>query len=257
VNTSYTITKDGKKIAYDVSGEGAAIILLHGGRQTRNKWHELGYVERLLKANHKVVTVDIRGNGESDKPVVSSEYRIDVHCEDILAVADACGIETFTLCGYSYGGNIGRYLASKSSRVSKFILIGIPFGPGASGDFRQMILGFRDHWIPILEAHMAGTLDVQSLSPEEKGALASGQMPLAIAWPSAMLEWPTNDPNDLRCPTLWIIRSKNDAAMASLNQYGTELAKSKVTAKILEGLNHEQELLDIDTVFPLISGNSE
>ena len=257
MNTSFAVTKDGKKIAYDINGEGPAIIFLHGGRQTRNTWHELGYVERLLKANYQIVTVDIRGNGESDRPVVSSEYSIVAHCEDILAVADACGMECFTLCGYSYGGNIGRYLASISSRVSRFIMIGIPFGSGASGDFRRFIIGFRDHWTPILEAQRSGSLDVQSLTPEDKGALASGQIPLAVAWTSAMLEWPVNEPNDLRCPTLWVIGSKNDAAMASFNQYGTALAKTNVTVKILEGLNHEQELLDIDTVFSLISGNEE
>jgi pimeloyl-ACP methyl ester carboxylesterase len=255
MNTCFAISKDGKRIAYDVNGEGPAIILLHGGRQTRSKWHELGYVERLLKANYKVITVDIRGNGESDKPIVSSDYRIEMHCGDILAVADACRTENFTLCGYSYGGNIGRYLASTSSRISKFILIGIPFGPGAQGDFRQLIVDFRDRWAPILEAEKAGTLEVGSLSIQDKGALASGQIPLAVAWPSAMLEWAMNEPKNLLCPTLWIIGSKNDAAMASLNQYGAELGKTKVTAKVLEGLTHEDELLAIDTVYPLIGEN--
>lgn len=252
MDTSFAISNDGKKIAYDVSGDGQPVILLHGGRQTRKKWHELGYVE-CLKSDYKVVTLDIRGNGESDKPLAASDYNIDRLCEDILAVADASGVENFMLWGYSYGGNIGRYLAARSSRVSKFVLIGVPFGLGASGNFRQFIVSFCEHWRPILESQSVGTLDIQALSSGDNAALASGMMPLALAWTSSMLEWPVNEPKDLRCPTLWVVGSENEAAMASFNHYRAALESSKVTAQIIDGFNHEQELLEINSLVPLIN----
>lgn len=65
--TRFVTSKDGTKIAYDVAGSGPAVILLHGGGQTRQAWHRAGYVERLAK-EFTVITLDIRGNGESDVP---------------------------------------------------------------------------------------------------------------------------------------------------------------------------------------------
>ncbi len=40
-------THDGTRIAYDVTGDGPALMLLHGAGKTRQDWHKLGYVERL------------------------------------------------------------------------------------------------------------------------------------------------------------------------------------------------------------------
>ena len=64
--THFVTSKDGTRIAYDVAGSGPAVILLHGGGQNRQAWHGTGYVDRLAK-EFTVITIDIRGNGESDK----------------------------------------------------------------------------------------------------------------------------------------------------------------------------------------------
>lgn len=150
---------DGIRIAYDVRGAGPPIVLLHGGGHTRWDWHDRGYVERLQR-DFQVIAIDIRGNGESGKPTDPADYTTDQHGQDILAVADACGVERFTLWGFSYGGNIGRYLAAQSTRVAKLIIIGTPFGLGASGEFRQFIVNFHDHWSPILQAQLTGRFNV-------------------------------------------------------------------------------------------------
>jgi pimeloyl-ACP methyl ester carboxylesterase len=69
MNTSFVVAPDGTHSAYDVTGKGSAIILLHGGWHTRQHWHDVGYVKQL-KNNFTVITIDIRGNGESDKPLI-------------------------------------------------------------------------------------------------------------------------------------------------------------------------------------------
>jgi pimeloyl-ACP methyl ester carboxylesterase len=107
MKTSFVTSLDGTRIAYDVTGEGATVLLLHGAGHTRQNWHNVGYVKRL-KDNFRVITVDIRGNGESDKPTAPAGYTTDKMCQDILAVADACNAERFTIWGFSYGGDIGR-----------------------------------------------------------------------------------------------------------------------------------------------------
>jgi hypothetical protein len=88
MNPSFITSPDGTRIAYDVTGEGSPLFLLHGGGYTRQNWHDVGYVKRL-KDDFKVIAIDIRGNGESDKPTAPACYTTDKMGQDILAVADA------------------------------------------------------------------------------------------------------------------------------------------------------------------------
>jgi len=249
MSTLYAISPDCVRIAYDVNGDGRPILLLHGGLQTRQVWHH--YVERL-KTEFKVIAMDIRGNGESDKPARPADYVIEKHCQDILAVADACRVERFAIWGFSLGGNIGRYLAAQSSRVASLIMIGITFGPGASDNFRRHIIEFRDHWLPILQAEKDGTLDVHSLAPQDQEQLQSGNMPMIVAQASGMLEWGSILPGDVLCPTLWLAGSRNEAAMEGIREYEPMLKGSKVQVQIVEGLDHMQELFEIDEVLPVM-----
>jgi len=251
MNTSFAVSLDGARIAYDVTGNGEPVLLLHGGLQNRQVWHTAGYVDRL-KSEFKVIAIDLRGNGESDKPRAPGDYAVDKHCQDILAVADACGIDQFALWGFSLGGNIGRYLAAQSPRVNKFILIGVSFGLGASGEFRKFLINFRDHWLPILEAQKDGMLDVQSLSEQDQEQLKNVDIELIVALGSGMLEWGSIEPADVRCPVLWLAGSKNEFAMAGMREYEAMLKGSKVQVHVVEGLDHMQELTEIEKVLPIM-----
>src|SRR5262249_24229930 len=81
--TRFVTSKDGTRIAYDVTGAGPALILLHGGGGNRHDWHEAGYVARLSSA-FTVIAIDQRGSGESDKPLTASAYAIDTLVDDVL-----------------------------------------------------------------------------------------------------------------------------------------------------------------------------
>jgi pimeloyl-ACP methyl ester carboxylesterase len=221
VTTAFATSPDGVRIAYDVAGSGPPLVLLHGGGHDRSYWHDADYVARLKDA-YRVIAIDARGSGESDQPADPSAYTTQNQGDDVLAVVDAWGIDRFALWGYSYGGNIGRYLASRSARVTKFVMIGIPFGRGAFGDFRKMIERLTEQPSP------------------------------AVAWLIGMLDWPVNEPRDLRCPTLWLVGSNNPFAMASVDQYRATLTDSQVRVQIVEGLSHQQEFSQIDRVLPVM-----
>jgi pimeloyl-ACP methyl ester carboxylesterase len=252
MSTTFAMSKDGTRIAYDITGAGSAIILLHGGWETRQDWHKSGYVERL-KEKFTVVSIDLRGNGESDQPVLSSAYTITKMCEDILAVADVCGLQDFALWGYSYGGNIGRFLAAQSNRVTKLIMIGIPFGLAASGGFRAFIENYCAHWQPIVQAQRNDTLDFATLSEDDQQDLQDIDIPVSIAWLSAMLDWGAVEPADLRCPTLWLVGSRNEVAMANVHEYQAAGQGSFVQVAVIEGLDHSGEFTEIDKVLPVMS----
>jgi pimeloyl-ACP methyl ester carboxylesterase len=117
---------------------------------------------------------------------------------------------------------------------------------------RNWIIGSRDHWIPILQAKTDGTLDIHTLSQEDRDALQKFNMPVTIAWISGMLEWGRIGPGDIRCPTLWLAGSKNPSAMSGIREYGATLKGSNIQVQIVEDLDHMQELTEIERVLPLM-----
>jgi pimeloyl-ACP methyl ester carboxylesterase len=162
--TKFVTSKDGTKIAYQMTGTGPAIMLLHGAGQAKIEWQRTDYVKRLAP-NFTVISADLRGNGESDKPTKVEAYALDRFVEDLLAVADAAGAKQFHVWGFAYGGIVGRYLAANSDRVRSLAYIGVPMGPAVSGVYKDAITGFRARWQPVIAAQEAGKLDRSTISP--------------------------------------------------------------------------------------------
>ena len=99
------VESGGVRIGYDAVGEGRPLVLLHGWCCDRSWWTEPGYVDEL-RSDHRLVNVDIRGHGASDKPHEAAAYTADTLTGDVLAVADAQGLDRFASWGQSYGGRI-------------------------------------------------------------------------------------------------------------------------------------------------------
>jgi pimeloyl-ACP methyl ester carboxylesterase len=248
MNTLFATSADGTRVAYDRSGTGPAIVLLHGGGGSRREWHEAGYVGRL-RDEFTVIALDLRGHGESGLPTDPADYSPDKMGQDILAVADACGVERFAMWAMSYGGKVGRYLAVESERVSRLILMGTPMGPGVSGERRQEAIDFCAHWPPIVRAQQDGSLDLDALSLNDRDLLQRLNVPVMLGWVRAMLDWPAVEPADFRCPTLWLVGSEDRHAVVTLREYEESLPGSKVQVHIVEALDHNQVFDEIDRVF--------
>jgi pimeloyl-ACP methyl ester carboxylesterase len=249
MTTSFARSKDSTRIAFDVTGSGPAIVLLHGGRQSRAVWHQAGYVDRL-RDHATLVTIDLRGHGDSGKPVGPGAYTIEHHIEDVLAVTDQLGIDHFGVWGYSLGANIGRYLAACSTRVRWFAMIGVPFGPGAQGSFRQMLEALRQRWQPVLDALARGESAPHALSEQEQAYLQSGRAGAEIGWLTAMLDWTAVEPEALLAPTLWVVGDRNAEVLEDARQRQSTLGNASVQLNVIAGLDHEAELTDIDRVYP-------
>jgi pimeloyl-ACP methyl ester carboxylesterase len=255
MDTRFAISPDSTLIAFDVSGAGTPILLLHGGGGSRRDWHETGYVARL-QDEFTVIPVDLRGHGESDKPTDPACYTTEKLGQDILAVADACELDHFVLLGYSFGGRIGSHLASCSNRVGRLVMLGNRLGTGVSPTHRQFVFDLRARWMPIVET-AGNAFDPTSLSEQDQqdlGKLVSpGELlPSLLAWSTAMLTWGTVRPSDLLCPTLWLMGSENDKALDTLREYEHEIPDSNIQVRILEMLNHGEEFESIDQVLPII-----
>lgn len=211
----------------------------------------MGYVERL-QDSFTVITLDLRGHGESGLPTDPADYTTDKIGGDILAVADTCGVDHFAMWGMSYGGKISRYLAVQSERVEKFIMMGTPMGMGVSGERRKQAEDFCARWSPIVAAQRDGKLDLSSLSRDDLDFFQNQNVPVMLGWVRAMLAWPVVEPADFHCPTLWLIGSEDPYAMVTYKEYEEALKGSKVQVHMIEGLDHDQVFDEIDRVFPLM-----
>ena len=122
--SDFFTTSDDVKIHYYTMGDsGTWVVLIHGFMDTAKRmWINTG-IAGLLAENHRVVALDNRNHGQSDKPAPNGPGR----AEDVLELMDHLGIEKAHIHGYSMGGGMtGRLLASNPE---KFITAGF----GGSG----------------------------------------------------------------------------------------------------------------------------
>ena len=132
------INNQGVNIHYKVEGKGSPIVLLHGAFGSCEDWIEFGYVARLGR-DYKLILVDLRGLGQSDKPHDPNSYSIDLYVQDVIAVLDELGIGICHTIGYSFGGWIVYSLLRKyPERIQSMILLdGVP-GPDDPKIFRYL-----------------------------------------------------------------------------------------------------------------------
>ena len=112
------VENNGVKLAYNVYGEGKPTILLLAGLITPEMFNpQINYFCQKCK----VVTVDMRGTGESDKPV--GEYTVDVHTDDLRSVIEDLQDTNIVVVGFSMGGMIAiKYVANNPGEISKLVL---------------------------------------------------------------------------------------------------------------------------------------
>ncbi|MEI9994873.1 MAG: alpha/beta hydrolase [Rhizomicrobium sp.] len=126
--TVFATAADGVRLAYEIAGGGTDIVfLVHGfGSSRAQNWHDTGWYDTLAKAGYRVVAMDARGHGESDKPHASEGYGHAAMAKDVLAVMDAADIAAAHVMGYSMGGFIAIQLAAQHpGRLRKLVVAGV------------------------------------------------------------------------------------------------------------------------------------
>ena len=107
-NTQYAEV-NGTRIAYERGGSGHPLLLIHGYPETRRMWRG---VASALTSRFDVVSMDLRGYGDSDRPEDESGYDTRSMGEDALALARSLGWDRFLLAGHDRGGRAARRLAA-------------------------------------------------------------------------------------------------------------------------------------------------
>ena len=129
----------GVHIHYRTEGEGPPLVLQHWAAATLDNWYDFGYVA-ALKNDYRLVLLDARGHGGSDKPQAPEAYTLEKRVGDIVAVLDDLGIATAHYFGYSMGGWIGFGVARFAPERFRSLIIGgaDPYTRDADG-WRQFI----------------------------------------------------------------------------------------------------------------------
>lgn len=149
---------DGVAIAYDDlrpdGGGGTPIVLVHGFASNRqDNWATRGWYETLGDRGYRVIALDNRGHGDSEKPHDSAAYPLETMAGDVVRLLDHREIESAALFGYSMGARISmELLQSAPERVEAAVLGGV--GGATLGGLQN-----REHIATALEAPDVDVVD--------------------------------------------------------------------------------------------------
>jgi pimeloyl-ACP methyl ester carboxylesterase len=122
--TEFATAPDRVRIAYETAGAGRPIILAHGFASDRKQnWMNVGWYETLIGAGFRVIALDFRGHGESDKPHDDGAYG-DKMLDDVLSVMAAAHVEHADLMGYSMGAILSVGLVMREPQRFRRVVLG-------------------------------------------------------------------------------------------------------------------------------------
>ena len=120
---------NGIQIHYVIGGQGKPVVLLHGWPQT---WYEWRHVMPVLAKNYTVIAPDLRGLGDSSKPLTG--YDGKTTAEDIHQLVSQLGFKDILLVGHDFGVQVAySYAAAHSAEVRRLVILDVPIpgiGPG-------------------------------------------------------------------------------------------------------------------------------
>ena len=128
------LVRDGVVLAYEDTGSGyPPLVFVHGAACNRRFWDQQRW---RFSSAHRVVTVDLRGHGESDAPL--ERYTVRLFADDVAWTCTELGIERPVVVGHSLGGLVALDFASAyPDRVAAAVLIDPPLLAG--GDRAEVV----------------------------------------------------------------------------------------------------------------------
>ncbi|XP_014482712.1 PREDICTED: epoxide hydrolase 4-like [Dinoponera quadriceps] len=100
------------------------VLLLHGFPDCWLSWRE--QIQRLA-GHYRVVALDLKGFGDSDKPSNKRSYKVDIIIDELKQFILALGVKTCSIIGHDLGGLLGWYMAAlHRDLIYKFIAISSP-----------------------------------------------------------------------------------------------------------------------------------
>ncbi len=165
------IEANGLSFAYDEAGSGPDIALcLHGFPESRFSWRY--QLPMLAEAGWHAVAPDLRGYGDTTRPLGRGNYRMDMLVQDVAALFDAFGARRRLLIAHDWGALIAwSFAIAKTRPLDGLIIMNVPHPAIFQRVLRSSFAQLRKSWyvfffqLPYLPEAMLGA----------KGARAIGQ----------------------------------------------------------------------------------
>ncbi len=252
----------GVRINYEVEGDGPPIMLVHGFSGSLESWRQRGYTDELA-VDHRLILVDVRGHGLSDKPHDKEAYAYPDLIADLVAVLDDLHIDRAVYFGYSMGGRIGfRIPAFTHRRFNALILGGAAYPVVGNEDRQDDLLAFLQDSLETaiekfpqspMDAHVAN-LERRSGSrlPQERRAIILNSDPWALLASVKAFREAVSPPSkaylaNFRAPCL-LFAGDADPRFAALQECARRIRHATLFS--LPGLDHSQAFDRSDLVIP-------
>ncbi len=112
---------NGVGLNYETTGQGNAIVFLHGMTGSTQDWANQISV---LSPKHKVIARDMRGHGKSAAPSQKEEYSMKIFVEDVFGLLKELGINKCCLVGHSIGGFIAvQFALEHQDKLAALVLV--------------------------------------------------------------------------------------------------------------------------------------
>jgi pimeloyl-ACP methyl ester carboxylesterase len=229
---------DGVKIAYRDEGRGDPILLIHGfASNVAVNWANTGWIETLKRSGFRVIAMDNRGHGQSEKLYDLEQYGAPIMAEDARRLLDELMIHEADVMGYSMGARISAFLTmNHPERVRSVVFAGLGI---------NMVRGVGD------PEPIAAALEAEDVN-EVKDAAArafrifsdqtgSDRLALAACMRSSRVKITPEALGEINCPVLVAVGSADDIAGS-----GPELADLIPGAEVLDikGRDHMKAVGD-------------
>ena len=117
---------NGVNLNYEVSGQGEAIVFLHGMTGSTQDWRNQ---VALLSPKYRVVALDQRGHGKSAAPSKEEEYSMQIFVDDVFGLLKLLDIKKCCLAGHSIGGFIAlQFALGHPEMLAGLVLVGTSSG---------------------------------------------------------------------------------------------------------------------------------
>ena len=135
------------RLFYEEEGSGRPLLLIHGFGTSTYTWRR---VAPELAAKHRVIAVDLKGFGQSDKPM-DARYSAFDQAELLAQLIEDRNLRDLTLVGHSFGGGVALLLALQADerlkgRISRLVLLNtIAYPQNMPVFFRMLNMPFFSH----------------------------------------------------------------------------------------------------------------
>jgi pimeloyl-ACP methyl ester carboxylesterase len=243
---------DGCRIYFeDDGGDGPPVVILNGLGDPIAASRAWG-VTQAISATHRLILIDHRGHGDSDKPHDVGAYSTARRVADVVAVLDDLGIDRAHFIGASWGGRLLFGIAEYAPQRVLSLTIGgqMPyrFDPDSAG-VRMVTAAFEtgrsmDDFVAALGG--LGTVDAEPRA----WTMANDFEALAAAWQAAMMEDDIAELSKMDMPCLIYAGTNDVDFFEDARRAAAEISGAMFVP--LEGLSHLEAHAHVDGILPHI-----